>query len=244
MRLPLLDIISVWGIREPFSALSHAFGALLALWATLHLVHRARKRGRKGGSVLLYGATVVLAFSASALFHSVEASPDRLALYGTIDHAAIFFLIAGTGTAIYSSLDVHWADQLIAAVWGLTILAIAMVLLFESLGGWKIAVLYLALGWVASMGLFVRAGPGTWEYLRSFLAGGLVFSVGALVFATHWPNVWPGVIEAHEVFHVLVLIGEAFHLHFVYQYCTCPSAFCKSDSEAVSAPIRRRTEAA
>jgi hemolysin III len=234
--MELLEIISVWGIREPFSTLSHALGALVALGATIALVLHARRQGRTGWAVAVYGVTVVLAFSASALFHYVETSPERLDLYGKIDHVAIFLLIAGTGTAIYSALDAWWASQLLALTWGLTLVAIAVELTVESLGGWQIAVIYLALGWTCSLGLFATARLAPWRRLRSFVAGALAFSVGAVVFATGWPVLWPGVIGGHEVFHGLVLIGEAFHFHFVYRYCTCPAAFCEPDSVLASAP--------
>jgi hemolysin III len=228
--MELLDIISVWGIREPFSTLSHGLGALVALWGTAVLVLHARRQGRTGWAVAVYGVTVVLTLSASALFHYVDAPPARVALYGKIDHIAIFLLIAGTGTAIYSALDARWANHLLGLTWGLTVLAIGAELTVDALEGWKIAGVYLTVGWASSLGLFATARFASWRRLRSFLAGALAFSVGAVVFATEWPVLWPGVIEGHEVFHVLVLIGEAFHFHFVYRYCTCPVAFCEPDS--------------
>lgn len=228
-----LEIISVWGIREPFSTLSHALGALLALGATVVLVRRAREQGQKGRAVAVYGATVVLALVASAVFHYVTVPPGRLDVYGQIDHTAIFLVMAGTGTAIYSALESRWADQLVIATWGLTILAIVVKLTVESLGDWGTIIIYLAVGWTCSMGLFVMAQSANWRRLRSFVAGALVFSLGAVVFATEWPVVWPGIIEGHEVFHVLVLIGEAFHFHFVHQYCTYPILFREEQSEAM-----------
>lgn len=230
--LQLLDIISVWGIREPFSTLSHALGALLALGATVLLVRRAWNEGGKGQAVAVYGATVVLAFAASALFHYVTVSPSRLDLYKQVDHVAIFLVMGGTGTAIYSTLGSYRADQLVAATWALIIFAITVELMVGSLGDWGTIAIYLAAGWTCSLGLFVIARSVNWRRLRSFATGVLVFSLGALVFATEWPVVWPGVIEGHEVFHVLVLIGEAFHFHFVYRYCTCPTLLCEEHSEA------------
>lgn len=233
--MELLEIISVWGIREPFSTLSHALGAVAALGATIFLVRRARRQGLRGLAVAVYGVTVVLALTASALFHYVEVPPSRLDFYGTIDHVAIFLVIAGTGTAVYSTLESRWADRLVAIIWGLTILAVTAEITVESLGGWKRALIYLAMGWAGSTGLIAVVRLETWRPLRSFIAGAVVFSVGAVVFATDWPVLWPGIIEGHEVFHVLVLLGEAFHFHFVYQYCTCPTAFCRTGPEAVSA---------
>jgi len=235
----LLDVVPFWGLREPFSALSHGLGALLAAWATAHLVRKARSNGLVGRAVGVFGTTVVLAFAASALFHTVDVPPDRLDLYGKIDHAAIFLVVAGTGTAIYSMLEGQWSDQLLAATWGLTIVAIVAKLSIESLGGWETAALHLTVGWVCSIGLFAVATSDHWRRMSSFVAGALFFTIGAVVFATDWPVLWPGFVEGHEVFHVLVLVGEAFHFHFVYHYCTCPDAFCDPEPTA-SIPAHER----
>lgn len=232
MSLVYADIISVWGIREPFSALSHALGGLLALWATVALVRHARSNGRSGRAAAVYGTTVVLTLAASALFHYVNVPPSRIQLYGRIDHVTILLHVAGTATAIYSSFEARWADRALLAVWGLALAAIA-VKLTVSLSGWETALMYLGLGWAGSAGLFAIVQSGPWHRLGSFLAGAVAFSVGAVVYATEWPVVWPGVIAGHEVFHVLVLAGEAFHFHFVYRYCTCPAAFCRTGPEAV-----------
>lgn len=241
-----LDIQTAWGLREPFSALSHGLGAVAAVVATVLLVREARSNGVTGRSVAVFGTTVVLALAASALFHSVEVPPDRLELYGNIDHAAIFLVVAGTGTAIYSMLEAQWSDQLLAATWGLTVLGIAAKLTFDSLAGWETAAMHLTVGWVCSIGVFAMAFSDHWRRLRSFVFGALFFTVGAVVFATEWPVLWPGIIEGHEVFHVLVLAGEAFHFHFVYHYCTCPTAFCEppferaGDTSAAGIPTREK----
>lgn len=235
----LLDVLPAWGFREPFSALSHGVGAVLAAVATVLLVREARSNGLKGRAVGVFGVAVVLAFAASALFHTVEVPPDRLDLYGQIDHAAIFLVVAGTGTAVYSMMEARWSDQLLAATWGLTIVAIGAKLSMDSLGGWETAAMHLTVGWVCSIGVFAMTFSEHWRRMGSFVAGALFFTIGAVVFATDWPVLWPAVIEGHEVFHVLVLVGEAFHFHFVYHYCTCPTAFCETDA---SSPVRTANE--
>lgn len=233
----LLDIISYWGIRDPFSMLSHLLGAVLGLIATIFLVHRARKNGLKGQAVAVYGITVVLAFSASALFHYVDESAARLTMFKKIDHAAIFLMMAGTGTAIYGTLGARWAEKLIAATWATCIIALAIKLLVWPMALWATASIYLTVGWVSSMGLFTVISALDWQRLRLYLIGAAVLTVGAIVFATHWPVLWPGVIEGHEVFHVLVLIGVGFHVRFVYLYCTCPEALSASTLDTPEAPL-------
>lgn len=211
--------------RDPFSMVSHLLGALLSLGATLLLVHRARAQGLKGRGVALYGLMMTLTFAASALFHYVDPASPRLELYKRIDHAAIFLMIAGTGTAIYASLRTSWANRLIAFLWGLTLIGIVVKLTWWNMALWMTALVYVALGWVSCMGLIALAQAVGWRHLWLFFAGGIAFSVGAVVFATGWPVLWSGALSAHDLFHLLVLLGAALHYRFIYAYCTDPEAF-------------------
>jgi len=220
-----VELLSLTLGRDPFSMVSHLLGALLSLGVTVLLVRRARAQGLKGRGVALYGLMMTLTFAASALFHYVDSASPRLELYKRIDHAAIFLMIAGTGTAIYASLRTSWANRLIAILWGLTLIGIVVKLVWWNMALWMTALVYLALGWVGCMGLIALARAVGWRPLWLFFAGGLAFSVGAVVFATGWPVVWTGVLTAHDVFHVLVLLGAALHCQFIYAYCTDPDAF-------------------
>lgn len=91
--------------RDPVSMGTHLAGVLLGLVATVVLLRRVRRNGRPGLGVGMYGLLMTLAFSASALFHYVDAGSPRFELYNKLDHVAIFLMIAGTGTAIYSALQ-------------------------------------------------------------------------------------------------------------------------------------------
>jgi hemolysin III len=204
--------------RDPVSMGSHLLGALLSVGATYVLLLRARHNGQSGLGVGTYGLMVTLAFSASALFHYVEASSPRYDLYNKLDHVAIFLMIAGTGTAIYSALEAWWAEYLMGALWGCAILGIGLQLAFWSMPDWLTATIYLAVGWLGSLGVLEMGRSGQ-RSVRLFLWGALVFSLGALVYATDWPSIWAGVIGAHEVFHGFVLVGAAFHYGFVYRQC-------------------------
>jgi len=219
-----LDFLFVTMGRDPFSMLSHFLGALLSLVATIFLVRKARAQGLKGRGVAIYGVMMTLTFAASALFHYVDPANPRIELYKRIDHAAIFLMIAGTGTAIYASLRTTWANRLIALLWGLTLVGLVVKLTWWSMALWMTSLVYLALGWIGCIGLLGIAKAVGWRHLWLFFGGGIVFSIGAVVFATGWPVVWTGVFEAHEVFHVLVLCGAALHYGFIYKYCTDPTA--------------------
>lgn len=219
-----IDIASSLPGRDPFSAASHFIGAVLSVVATVVLVRRARRQGLQGRGVAIYGITMILTFLASSLFHYVDPGSTRLGLLKRMDHAAIFLMVAGTGTAIYASFRTSWAERLVAVVWGLALLALVTKLLFWPTRLWISAIVYLTVGWISCIGLVVLARVNGLRPLRLFLLGSVLLSIGAVVFAMEWPVLWPGVIEGHEVFHVLVLGGVLLHFLFVYQYCTLPAS--------------------
>lgn len=216
--------------RDPVSMGSHLVGALLSVAATYVLLRRARHNGATGVGVGTYGLMMTLAFSASALFHYVDAGSPRYELYNKLDHAAIFLMIAGTGTAIYSALQARWTDYLMGALWGCALLGIVLQLTFWSMPDWLAATIYLIVGWLGSLGVLGIGWTKEWRPVGLFLLGALVFSLGAVVYAAGWPSIWTGVIEAHEVFHGLILMGAALHYGFVYRHCCTQEVYTQEVS--------------
>ncbi len=208
--------------RDPFSMGSHLLGALLSVVATYVLVRRARRMGMRGVGATTYGLLMTLAFSASALFHYVDGSSPRYELYNKLDHVAIFLMIAGTGTAIYAALQSWWTTYLTGGLWGCALLGIMLKLTFWSMADWLTAGIYLTVGWLGSLGVLVIGRRTDKRSVRLFILGGLAFSLGAAVYAAEWPTLWTGIIGAHEVFHIFVLLGAALHYGFVYRHCTVP----------------------
>lgn len=225
----LLDVQPWWILRDPFSALSHLVGALFSIVAAVLLVVRARRRGMSArglARLLAYGASMCFVFTASTLFHVFIRPPEELVFFKKLDHAAIFIFIAGTSTAFYGPLRVRWAVRLLIGIWLVAGVALVLKMVVWPMGLWVTAAVYLAVGWIAAAGIYRCACRTGWAYVWPFLAGALLFTVGAAVFAAEWPVLWPGVIEGHELFHVFVLAGTAFHFAAVYRYGTHPAPFC------------------
>lgn len=208
--------------RDPVSMGSHLVGALLSLGATYVLVRRARRNDMRGVGAATYGVSMTLLFSFSALFHYVDAGSPRFELYNKLDHVAIFLMIAGTGTAIYAALQARWTSYLTGALWGCASLGILLKLTFWSMPDWLTASIYVLVGWLGSLGVVAIVQSGDERPVRSFVLGGVAFSVGAVVYAAGWPVLWSGVIGPHEVFHLLVLLGAGLHYGFVYRHCVVP----------------------
>lgn len=162
--------------------------------------------------VAIYAASLSALLGVSALFHRVTWSVNARRWMGRLDHAMIGVLIAGTYTP-FGALGVRgsMSHGLLGVVWCGALASAALHLLWIDAPKALSAALYCVLGWA---GLFavpslIQAFGLTPPLL--LLAGGLIYSAGALVYARQHPNLVPEVFGYHELFHVLVVVGAAFH---------------------------------
>lgn len=223
------EIISIWGIREPFSMLTHLSGALLAFVGLFVLLRRATAHGLPRGaraSLCTYGGAMILAFSASALFHYFPWSAEELIFFKKLDHAAIFLVIAGTSTVLLNAGPSSRRRELIAACWVITVAAMVLKMLVWPMPLWLSASVYLTVGWIGAISVLVALRHVSWAKLRLLVHGAAVLTIAAVVFATEAPVVWDGIVEGHELFHLLVLIGTSLHFAFILRYCTVPELLC------------------
>lgn len=223
----LLDIISIWGIRHPFSALSHFSGAMVSLVACYLLYRSIRTQGISGLARLsfgVYGFSLLLVFTASGLFHYLPGPYEELRFFNKLDHSAIFVHIAATSGAVYAALRSRWGNILCGAIWTICLGGMVLNLLLWPLGMWASSLIYLTVGWAAVSGTLGMARRLGWAALRPLFMGGGILSLGAIIYALRWPTPWVGVIEGHEVFHALVLLGIGLHFQFIYQYCLTAAA--------------------
>lgn len=158
---------------------------------------------------LIFGASLVALYTASALYHGVRREAPWLQRF---DHMAIYLLIAGSYAPMaLTALRGPWGDGLLAAQGLLAAIGIGANL---GLGGgpkWLRLVLYLVMGWMALAAIGpMRATfpPGALDWL---LAGGIAYTVGCVVYAVKRPRLWPAVFGSHELWHLFVLAGSACH---------------------------------
>lgn len=167
----------------------------------------------------VFGFSLIVLYTASALYHLLPLSPVGIARLRRVDHVAIFVLIAGTYTPFcLLALDGAWRAGLLALIWGLALCGMLLKLFWMGTPRWLSVALYLGMGWVAlaaAPALFrtIPLGGMVWV-----LAGGVVYSAGALVYGLKRPNPIPGVIGFHEVWHLFVLMGSACHFWAVLRY--------------------------
>jgi hemolysin III len=163
-------------------------------------------------SALVYGAGLCALFAASATYHRWRWSDRWRPLLRRIDHSTIFVFIAASYTPV-ALLVMHGSLRwvLLAAVWtgalGGVVLSVAWITAPRVLQ----AGCYLALGWVAVVALPQLLGRLGVAPLVLLGVGGLLYSAGAIVYATKRPNPWPRVFGFHELFHAFVIAAAAVH---------------------------------
>ncbi|MGC9974205.1 MAG: hemolysin III family protein [Gaiellaceae bacterium] len=165
-------------------------------------------RGRVAAAV--FALSVVTMFGASALYHRPDWAPARRVWLRRLDHAGIYFLIAGTYTPV-GLLVLHgaWQTVVLAIVWGGAAVAIFIKLFWIGSPKWLSAVVGIVLGWVGVVALpEVVTGAGL-ACMLLILAGGIAYSVGAIVYALKRPDPFPAVFGYHEVFHLLTIVAVA-----------------------------------
>ena len=154
--------------------------------------------------------------STSATYHLGPWSPKVRRVMRHADHSMIFVCIAGTFTAVAGlSLPDTDATIVLSVVWAAAIIGIVMSLFWLDAPRWAVALPYLVAGWIA-----VGAMPELFHGLGVFgfslmMAGGVLYSAGAVVYARKRPDPWPKVFGFHEVFHACVVVAAAFHLALI-----------------------------
>ena len=161
----------------------------------------------------IFFATSLLLFGNSALYHRFNWSPKVKLTLKRIDHANIFLLIAGSYTPItWLALPQDKAILLMSLIWGSAVLGIGFRVFWISAPRWLYTPIYVAMGWgaIAFVVDFMNANA---PMMILILAGGLCYTVGALVYALKKPNPFPGKFGFHEIFHTLTVL--AFMCHWV-----------------------------
>lgn len=169
---------------------------------------------------LVFGVCMTLLYAASALYHSLLLPPARLEVYRLIDHSAIYLLIAGTNTPISFILIPSGRTRalFLVPIWTLACAGILCKWLIPTMPDWLVALPYIILGWIGALTYFhLTAAVGARAVLW-VVAGGVAYTLGAILDWLKWPSIYEGVSGPHEMFHVMVIIGSLCHVRFMLRY--------------------------
>ena len=179
-------------IREPVNSLTHWAGAILAVAGLIALLIVGWGAPAKVISLVIYGASLVFLFSASATYHMVRVKDQALEIFRKVDHAAIYLLIAGTYTPFcVNAFEGFWKWGMLSIIWSLAVIGIIVKVFYIRAPRWLNAGIYIIMGWL--------------------IAGGVIYTLGAVVYITKIFNFKPGVFGFHEMWHIFVMLAAAAH---------------------------------
>jgi len=192
--------------------LMHLGAAIAAAIGAAVMVFVGRDDVSKLISLSVYGSSLVLMFSASAAYHLVNAKTQVQKFLRKLDHSSIYLLIAGTYTPLcLHFFDGFWRWGLLAIIWGMALIGIAVKLFVINAPRWVTAGIYLLMGWLSMSAINEMLTAMPLAALVLLLAGGIWFSIGAIVYIAKRPNFFPGVFGFHELWHVFVILGCLSH---------------------------------
>jgi channel protein, hemolysin III family len=208
-------------LRDPVSALTHFIGFLAAIPILIILVIYSAKEATiyHVVSFSVFGASLLMLYGASAIYHALPVSPKAVAVLRRIDHMMIFVLIAGTYTPVcLISLRGVWGWTLLALVWGFALGGIILKAVWFNAPRWLSTAIYVIMGWLVVVAFYPLGKALPISGILMLLAGGIAYTLGAVIYALKWPKLNFKHFGFHEIFHLFVLAGTAFHVIFMFIY--------------------------
>jgi hemolysin III len=198
-------------VKPRLRGVSHQYAFFVSLACGAALV-AAASGGKTRLVATIYAVAVSALLGTSTLYHRVTWRPNTRRWMRRLDHSMIFVLIAGTYTPVaVIALSGTLAEAVLIAVWGGAAAGIVFKLVWIDAPKWLFAVTYIALGWVSVAVFGELPGAIGWLGVAGLALGGLLYTAGALIYASERPNPWPKVFGYHEVFHALVLAAAGLH---------------------------------
>jgi hemolysin III len=194
-------------MKPKLRGVSHQYAFFVSLGCGLTLI-LAASDGRARLAAGIYAAAVSALFGTSALYHRVTWRPKARRWMRRLDHSMIFVMIAGTYTPVaLVALKGSLASTILIVLWLGALGGVLFKLLWIDAPKWLFAGVYVALGLVTAAVFGELPATIGWLGVAGLALGGLLYVVGAIVYASGRPNPWPKVFGYHEVFHALVIVA-------------------------------------
>jgi hemolysin III len=208
-------------VKDPVSGFSHLIGAVLSAIGLYYLISYAAANGTVWHivSFSIFGTSLILLYTASTLYHLLVVSERGSIILRKIDHMMIYVLIAGTYTPMcLIPLRGSWGWSILISIWGIAMVGIILKILWFNAPRWLYTLFYLIMGWliVIAFAPLVRTMPV--GAILGLVAGGLLYTMGAIIYGTKWPRFKSKVFGFHEVFHMFVLYGSFCHFWMMFKY--------------------------
>lgn len=207
--------------REPVSGFTHMFGAIASLIGMVILIVMSAYNRSTVHIVTfaVFGVSLILLYSASSIYHLVTISEKAINRLRKLDHSMIYVLIAGTYTPIcLIALKGSLGWGLFIGIWALATLGIILKMFWMEAPRWLYTLFYILMGWISIFVIAPLARVIAPTGIAWLFAGGIFYTVGAVIYATKWPRIKSKVFGFHEIFHIFVLMGSFAHYWLMLRY--------------------------
>ena len=168
---------------------------------------------------VIFAASLIALYATSATYHTVTWGRRMRAFLKRLDHSMIFVLIAGTYTPIcLIAASTAWGIAILAIVWSIAVAGIILKVFWPGAPRWLSVLLYASAGWLGAIAGIPLTEWLAWAPIALLIMGGVLYTIGGIIYATRRPNPWPSVFGYHEVFHLLVIAGSVLHYTLVAAY--------------------------
>ncbi len=198
-------------VKPRLRGVSHEYAFFVSIAMGVALI-AAASDGRARVAASVYAVAVTGLLGTSALYHRVTWRPGARRWMRRLDHSMIFVLIAGTYTPVcLLALHGPLARIVLIVVWAGALGGVVFKLLWIDAPKWLLALVYVTLGSVVAAVLGELPAAVGWLGVAGLAGGGLLYAVGAVIYASGRPNPWPKTFGYHEIFHALVIVAAALH---------------------------------
>lgn len=206
-------------MKEPVNTWTHFITFIAGIIGLAFLIALSWNNLTKLIVMTIYGISIILLYGASSLFHWVRTTPRKELLLRKLDHVAIYALIAGSYTPVfYYGLQGSWKWIMLIAVWSLAAIGMLLKIRFIHVPRYVSTSFYVTLGWIALIPFVKLAGNLPLGAIVLIVLGGVVYTIGGLIYATKWLNFFPNRFGFHEVFHLFIMAGSVTHFIMVVVY--------------------------
>lgn len=208
-------------LKDPVSGITHFIGALLSVPALVILVYCAATNSTVWHvvSFSVFGATLILLYTISTLYHTLPLTSKGTLRLKRLDHMAIYLLIVGTYTPVcLVTLRGAWGWSLLGSIWGIAVAGIVLKCVWLNAPRWLSTLFYTGMGWLVIIAFMPLLRTVPLQGIGWLVAGGLLYSIGALIYATKRPRTPLAFFGFHEIFHLFVLAGSFCHFWLMYRF--------------------------
>ena len=212
---------AIWSWRDPMSALTHMIAFLLVLPAGAALVVQQAMRGEVVSALActVFVFSALLLYGASTFYHMAHGTKEQIAFRRRIDHIMIFLLIAGTYTPVcLVNLSGFWGTLLLILVWALALAGLVLKIFLFGSPRLLSTTIYVVMGWLVLVAAYPLVQSVPLGGLALLAAGGVMYTLGAVIYATKSKRLSFGAFGFHEIFHLFVMAGTAFHFLYFFLY--------------------------